>query len=76
MLFLKENQVGFDRHVLGFPSVKGCHAIVLQSGTGLFGLHSFGGSRPEQVGPKAKAFGEFVNGFDITDRTRLRLFGR
>ncbi len=67
-LYLHENEVGYSAEGLGFPSIEGCHAIVFHGAKGLFGLHSFGGEREPALSAKAQAFGEFLRGFDITDR--------
>ena len=39
MIYLCEREIGFDAKKIGFPSVRGCRAIVLVTGSGLFGFH-------------------------------------
>jgi hypothetical protein len=65
MIFLDERQVGYHSAVLGFPSIDGCHAVVLQTTEGLFGMHIVGGERaPEGADTgwdsRAKAFATYV----------------
>jgi hypothetical protein len=42
MYYLFEHQLGYHSLALGFPSIDSCHAICLQTKTGLFGLHVYG----------------------------------
>ena len=65
MLHLSMNQVGFDARALGFPSVLGCNAIVLQTRQGLIGLHNYGGDSPDQFAPRAAAFKAFAQRCNI-----------
>ncbi len=62
MTFLGNNHIGFDATELGFPSIAGCHAIVLVSANGLFGLHNMGGADPGQWEGRSAAFGTYVKG--------------
>jgi hypothetical protein len=71
MIYLDERQVGFHTSILGFPSIDGCHALVLQTTSGLFGMHIVGGERkPQNADPgwdsRAKAFAAFVRSHFIT----------
>lgn len=79
MIYLDERQVGFHSAVLGFPSIDGCHAIVLQTTEGLFGMHIVGGERaPEGADPgwdsRAKAFAAYVKSH-LSKGTPVRLWG-
>lgn len=62
MTYLGNNHIGFDATELGFPSIAGCHAIVLVTANGLFGLHNMGGADPGQWEGRSTAFGTFVKG--------------
>ena len=67
MIYLDERQVGFDATRIGFPSIDGCHAVALQTETGLFGIHCLGGERAPEGNDmgwdsRALAFGTFYNG--------------
>ncbi len=62
MTFLGNNHIGFDAAELGFPSIAGCHAIVLVAANGLFGLHNMGGADPGQWDGRSTAFGAYVKG--------------
>lgn len=62
MTFLGNNHIGFDATELGFPSIAGCHAIVLVTATGLYGLHNMGGADPGQWEGRSGAFGTYVKG--------------
>lgn len=79
MVFLDERQVGFHTGILGFPSIDGCHALVLQTTAGLYGMHIVGGER----GPKdadrgwetrAEGFANFVRDHFLTSEP-VHLFG-
>lgn len=59
MRFLDTNQVGFDPHALGFPSVQSCQAIVYQTDIGLFGFHA-ASSGIQSHAKKAQAFAQYV----------------
>jgi hypothetical protein len=72
MLHLFNNQVGFDAHTLGFPSVTGCNAIVYQTTQGLYGLHNYGGSGEDQREGRAMAFAQFVQKVSMTHATYAR----
>ena len=65
VIFIPENHIGFDATHIGFPSIKGCHGIVLQTGAGLYGYHAFGGEKPEQAQLRASAFEQFVQQREI-----------
>lgn len=41
-IYLSENEVGTDAQVIGFPSLMGCMAIVLQTTECLIGWHAYG----------------------------------
>ena len=45
MRYVGEREVCYDPNELGFPSIMGCHAIVLVNANGLFGFHNYGGER-------------------------------
>jgi hypothetical protein len=72
VLHLFNNQVGFDRTTLGFPSVEGCNAIVYQTVQGLCGLHNYGGSSPDQHELRATAFNAFVQQLNIQHMDQSR----
>jgi hypothetical protein len=65
MLHLFNNQVGFSKYELGFPSVDSCNAIVYQTSHGLCGLHNYGGDSPFQFKARAAAFLSFVQECNI-----------
>jgi hypothetical protein len=60
MLYLSENEVGFDPTGLGFPSISGCHAVVYVMANGLFGLHNFGGAERDVWPGRSAVFANFV----------------
>lgn len=61
MIYVGNNHVGFDREALGFPSVLGCQAVVLQTRAGLFGFHDMKGGGGDDVDPaKAAAYAQWV----------------
>jgi hypothetical protein len=62
MRYLSERHLGFDAQELGFPSIRGCQAIVYVTDTGLYGFHNFGGAAPDDWKDRGDAFGTFVNG--------------
>jgi hypothetical protein len=62
MIFLPEHKVGFDLNSIGFPSISGCHAIVVQVAGGLFGYHAYGGSTANAYSQRSPAFAGFVTG--------------
>lgn len=39
MIYLGEREIGFHATDIGFPSILGCRAVVLVTGSGLFGFH-------------------------------------
>jgi hypothetical protein len=41
MMYLNENYCGYDSDALGFPSIKGCQAIVYQTTQALYGFHDY-----------------------------------
>lgn len=65
MLHLYNNQVGYDRTALGFPSVMGCNAIVYQTPQAIFGLHNYGGTEKSSLVPRADAFRRYVQSTNI-----------
>jgi hypothetical protein len=75
MLHLYENQIGFDPQQLGFPSIDGCHAVVVHVSQGLFGLHNFGGSGQTAFQPRAEAFGRFIQNHRHGGEKIAALFG-
>jgi len=60
MIFLDERQVGFDTHVIGYPSIDGCHAIAALTDNGLFGFHVLGGERKDSFASRAGAFAAYI----------------
>lgn len=60
MQYLRERELGYDKDRLGFPSISGCRAIVLQTQSGLYGFHNFGNSQTKSWSPAAKEFSRFV----------------
>jgi hypothetical protein len=60
VLYLSENEVGFDPTDLGFPSIGGCHAVVYVTANGLFGLHNFGGAERDVWPGRSAVFANFV----------------
>jgi hypothetical protein len=66
MHYLGNNHVGFDALALGFPSIKGCQAVIYHVKAGLFGCHDMksgaGFSTAEAVTTgKATAFANWVS---------------
>ena len=61
MRYLGERHFGFDTGELGFPSIRGCQAIVYVTSAGLFGFHNFGGAAPDDWADRGAAFGSYVN---------------
>lgn len=69
-VFLLENEVGCDDDVVGFPSLSGCMAVVLQTDQALLGWHVYGSGRiDERVG----AFVQFVQA--MAAGTPVHLYG-
>lgn len=60
MIFLAENQYGFSKAALGFPSISACRAIVYQTTEGLFGFHQASGAMPDKFERFGKKFAGFV----------------
>jgi hypothetical protein len=75
MIYLIENEVGFDPQRIGFPSISGCHAIVYSTSIGLFGYHSYGGVDAVQWPGRARCFNQFVTFPIFPARTGYRLYG-
>lgn len=61
MVYLNEHEVGFDTALVGFPSIQGCHAIVLVTAKGMFGYHNAGGSGKDAWPRRAGGFAQFYN---------------
>ncbi|KPF79321.1 hypothetical protein IP88_02135 [alpha proteobacterium AAP81b] len=55
---LSEHHLGYDAAQLGFPSIAACRAIVLQTPTGLFGVHV--ASAHTNAAARAAEFAQFV----------------
>ena len=62
LIYLSENQYGFSRTRLGFPSISGCRAIVYQTSRGLFGFHQASGAFSDNFARFGKKFAGFVSG--------------
>ena len=66
MYYLYEHQVGYHSLALGYPSIDGCHAICLQTKTGLFGIHVLGCNAFNHISrameKESEAFAAFVTG--------------
>jgi hypothetical protein len=75
MKFLLENEMSFSPVMLGFPSIQGCHAIVYQTRSGLYGYHNAGGSRDEDFPIRAGLFRQFVSNVGALGETGTRLYG-
>lgn len=75
MMYLRENEVGFDQESFGFPSIDGCHAVVYQTVAGLFGIHNLGGVGEEHFGDRADIFRDFVQGHASGASPGERLYG-
>jgi hypothetical protein len=58
-VYLNEHEVGFDASLVGFPSISGCHAIVLVTQKGMFGYHNAGGSAQASWPLRAGGFAQF-----------------
>ena len=67
--------MGFDPQELGFPSIQGCHAIVYQTMSGLYGYHNAGGSEDKRWMPRAKMFKEFIHDLNGMQSQGTRLYG-
>jgi len=57
VIYLCEDEIGYDAAEIGFPAVDGCRAVVLATSNGLFGYHIRGTLREN----KKIAFAGFVN---------------
>ena len=75
MVNLAEREVGFASDTIGFPSIDGCHAIVLCTSSGLFGFHNFGGSGTASFDERSRSFATFVSQHFIAPGTLLHLYG-
>lgn len=60
MVYLMENEAGWDLEAIGYPSIAGCIAICISTPQGLFGLHNAGGSGRAQFQNRADRFLAFV----------------
>jgi hypothetical protein len=60
MQYLMEMEAGYDTDRLGFPSIQGCHAIVLLTRDGIFGFHNAGGSGTDRFDERARLFAAYV----------------
>lgn len=74
-LNLAEREVGFDPTSIGFPSIDGCHAVVLCTSSGLYGFHNLGGSGQSSFAERSQSFAAFVNQYFITRGTVHHLYG-
>ena len=75
MLYLAEREVGFDLDTIGFPSIDGCHAVVLESGSGLYGFHNYGGSATSSFAERGQVFATFVNQHFVSKGVLTHLYG-
>ncbi|WP_330924495.1 hypothetical protein [Candidatus Sororendozoicomonas aggregata] len=55
--------------------LQGCHAIVYQTNSGIYGFHNSGGSSPSDFLNRAKLFSEFVNEHNGENKISHRLYG-
>jgi len=61
VIYLLERQVGFgDNEGIGFPSIKGCLAVVYQTTTGIFGFHNAGNSGADKFALRSKKWRDWV----------------
>ena len=74
LIYLPEHHAGFDASCIGFPSISGCHAIVLHSDNGLYGYHALGGERAPQTAVRATGFASFVRQHNVNFAPK-RLYG-
>ena len=65
MIYLYEHHAGFDDTTVGFPSISGCHAILLQADNGLYGYHSLGGVSADSAKRRAVGFAQFFRNHAI-----------
>jgi hypothetical protein len=75
LVYLKENEVGFDQNDIGFPSISGCHAIVYVTANGLFGIHNFGGADQASWADRSAVFANFVTNHPPGPGTGRHLYG-
>ena len=76
MLHLLEHEFGRAAERIGFPSVMGCHAIVVLTETGLYGFHNAGGSAEGDWTSRATNFAEFCkDGRGFERKKALALYG-
>ncbi len=75
MIYLSENEVGFDATSLGFPSIRGCQAVVYVTDRGLFGLHNFGGGDNNSFPLRAGIFRSFVTNHAQSGGVGSALYG-
>ncbi len=70
-IYLLENEVGFDTTTIGFPSLMGCMAVVLQTSSALFGWHIYGSGNIE---PRVVEFFRFIREHPEA-KNPVKLFG-
>ena len=75
MIWLGEREVGFDLNAIGFPSIDGCHAVVLLTDTGMWGFHNFGGSGASSFAERSQSFAAFVSQHFLTRGVAKHLYG-
>lgn len=75
MRYLAENELGFDPTGLGYPGIRGCHAVVYVTSQGLFGLHNFGGADDTSWKDRSDAFGVYVHAHAKGNATGKALYG-
>jgi outer membrane usher protein FimD/PapC len=75
MKYLGEREVGFDPQTIGFPSIDGCHAIVLVTTAGLYGFHNFGGSGVSSFAERSQSFAAFVSTAFVKPGALVHLYG-
>lgn len=75
MVFLGEREVGFHPDAIGFPSIDGCHGVVLLTETGLWGFHNLGGSAATSFAERSKSFAAFVSQHFLTRGVFKQLYG-
>jgi hypothetical protein len=75
MVCLGEREVGFDPDCIGFPSIDGCHGVVLVTASGLWGFHNFGGSGVSSFAERSQSFATFVSQHFVTRGVSSHLYG-
>lgn len=75
MIYLNEQELGFDPNGLGFPSLDGCQAIVFTTENGLYGMHNFGGADQDSWAIRAKMFGDFFDDHFLRGGVGSALYG-